>query len=135
MREHFKAYNEIWSRIRELSYKLEEIENNIFGIKGIPYGEHIPSTAPTNFNEKLMYRDELLSQMEELKTQKKALYDKHIEEISKVNDEREQSILRCYYLLKMSIEDISALLNLTGNRIYKLKHEAIRDFKRANNIE
>lgn len=32
MREHFKAYNEIWSRIRELSYKLEEIENNIFSI-------------------------------------------------------------------------------------------------------
>lgn len=135
MREHFKAYNEIWSRMRELSYKLEEIENNIFGIKGISYGEHIPSTAPTNFNEKLMYRDELVSQMDELKAQKRVLYDKHVEEISKVDDDRKQSILRCYYLHKMSIDDIASMLDLTTNRVYILKREAVREFKKANNIE
>lgn len=129
MKEHFKEYNEIIMRIRELNYKLEVVNHNIFDVKGISYGDKVRSTAPISINDKLIYKDELDNQMEELLAQKKVLYDKHIKEISLIDDERKRSILRCYYLLKMPIEDIANMLELTTNRVYKLKREAVREFK------
>ena len=135
MKQHFKEYNELWQRIRELSYKLEVVNHNIFDVKGISYDLKVRSTAPKSITDKLAYKDDLDNQMEELKAEKKVLYDKHIKEISLVDDERKRSILRCYYLLKMTIEEIATMLDLTTDRVYKLRNEAIKEFKEKNNIE
>lgn len=135
MKEHFREYNELWSRIRELSYKLEVVSHNIYDVKGISYDIKVRSTAPRSLVDKLTSKDELEHQIEELKAEKKILYDKHIKEISLVDDERERSILRCYYLLKMPIQEIASLLDITTNRVYILKNKAVEEFKDKNKIE
>lgn len=135
MKEHLKEYNEICSRIRELSYKLEVVKHNIYDVKGVSYDLQVRSTAPRSIIDKLTSKDDLEAQINELKAEKKVLYDKHIQEIALVDDERKRSILRSYYLLKMSIDDIATMLDITNNRVYILKNEAVQEFKEKNKIE
>lgn len=134
MKEHLKEYNEICSRIRELSYKLEVVKHNIYDVKGVSYDLQVRSTAPKSIIDKITSKDDLEAQINELKAEKKVLYDKHIKEIALVDDERKRSILRSYYLLKMSIDDIANMLDVTNNRVYILKNEAVQEFKDKNKI-
>lgn len=135
MEKHFSEYNEILSRIRELKYKLEVVSHNIYDVKGASYDFKARTTAPVSIVDKLTSKDDLESEINELEKKKRILYDKHINEISHVDDERKRSILRSYYLLKMSIDDISMMLELTNDRVYKLKKEAVIEFKQKNNID
>ena len=129
MIEHFNEYDEIYTQIRELTYKLEVINHNIYDVKGVAYDTQVKTTSPSSMVDKIISKDEIENQISELLAKKKVLYDKHVKEISLVDDKRKRSILRSYYLLKMPIEDIASMLELTNDRVYKLKREAVKEFE------
>lgn len=129
MKEHFSEYTELYNRIRELNYKLETIKHTLYDPKAVSYGTQIRSTNPRTLVDRIGDKDEIEEEIKSLQKKKRVLYDKHIKEISVVTDERKRSILRCYYLDKMPIYDISNLLCLTDKRLYTLKREAENEFQ------
>lgn len=136
MREHFKEYNDVWGRIKELRLKLETIEHDIYDIKGMKYTDMPRVTAPKDallimIAEKDEIEKELKAEQDKLLRLKK----KHLKEIAKVNDLKYRSILRSYYLDRVRKEDIASASNITIGHFYKLRREAIDAFKRANGLD
>ena len=46
LNEYFKKYRDTKSRIKELSYKLEEYENTLYSVRGVSYNSIPKSTQP-----------------------------------------------------------------------------------------
>lgn len=121
MRQHFKEYSEVYNQIKELQYKLEVLNRYLYDVKAVQYEVHARTSLPKSIVERLVERDEVLEKIETLSFKKQELYEKHIKEISALEKEESRSVLRCYYLNKMSVNEISKMLYLSKQHIYRLK--------------
>lgn len=135
MYEHFKEYFDVLQRIKELKMKLEAIKHNIYDIKGVKYDGMPKVTAPSDalivmIAEKDEIEKELKGEVEKASSMRKVF----LEEIAKVEDVRLRSILRCYYVDRMSKEEIARAEKITIGHFYKLKREAVKAFKAANGL-
>lgn len=104
-------------------------KNLLYSVSAVKYDD-LPKvhSGGVDIVYKIQELDDLTEELNILKEHKKELYDKHMAEIQKLDDERERQVLRCYYLMRMPTQDIANLLNLTSNHISKIKRKAIDNF-------
>lgn len=136
MREHFSKYNDILNRINELYVKIMLIKEKMHSIKGISFN-NLPKSNGIVLDTSyyLSEIEEIESDIEELKKSKNALIKKYDEEISKLDDDRHKSIIRMLYIEKMTIYNVSCVLEISVSHARKLKRMAIDEFKLKNNIK
>lgn len=133
MKEHFREYNDVCSRIKELEYKVYELKLAMYSITGIQY-DKIPS-EPSNKDiilNQISEIEEVNSEIAQLKIKKEELYQKHLKEIEKVQNEKYRTVLRCWYLLKLDVSSIERQMMISRQHIYRLKKEAEIEFMRQN---
>lgn len=133
MKEHFREYNDICSRIKELENKLYELKLSMYSVTGISY-DKIPSESHDKdiILMQIAEIDEVNAEIMQLNIQKQTLYNKHLTEIAKIPDERHRTILRCWYLLKMDVASIENTMHISRQHVYKLKKQADSEFMRQN---
>lgn len=135
MKEHFEEYTEIDNMLRELYLDLEVVNAKLYGVSAQNFENKVPTTNPKdNTLYYIAKRDGIKERIDDLEQKKKALFDKHIEEINKVENESGRSILRCWYLYRQSSFEIAKLLNISVPHLFKLKRKAIDEFKLKNDI-
>lgn len=129
MKEYFRQYNDILNQIREIEYKIITLKERLYSISGVRYDDTPKGSSPGN---DIVYRiqeiDDLIQEKDRLQASKEELYKKHLSDINKVDDEKMRSILRCYYLNKLSIKEIAEIHGVTPNHITKLKRDAVYEF-------
>lgn len=125
MKEHFKEYNELDARIEELSAKLQEVNLSLYSISSVPF-DRIPSEPSQKDITliKISEKQDIENEIYNLKAKKEDLYIKHLKEIALVDCEIYRRILRCWYLLKMSVSQIEKLTGYNKSHIYRIKKEA-----------
>lgn len=131
MKEHFRKYNDILNQIRELEYKIITLKERLYSISGVRFDDMPKAYGVGN---DIVYRiqeiEDLIKEKNVLLEVKKELYDKHLKEIEQLSDERYRYVLRCYYLQKMTLKNISSLYGLTINHVQKIKGKAVEEFMR-----
>lgn len=129
MKEHFREYNDICTRIKELETKVSELRADLYSVSGVPF-DRIPSESHNTDITllKLSEIDDYMSEITELKLKKMELYNKHIKEISALDDDKQRQVLRCWYLLKMNVSSIEKLTGYDRSHIYRIKKEAEEAF-------
>ena len=133
MKEHFREYDDICSRIKELESKLYELKLSMYSISGIQY-DKIPSESHNKdiILSQITEIDDVNAEIMQLNIKKQALYNKHLGEIAKVPQEKYRTVLRCWYLLKLDISSIENTMKISRQHIYKIKREAEKEFMRQN---
>lgn len=133
MKEHFREYDDICSRIKELESKLYELKLSMYSISGIQY-DKIPSESHNKdiILSQITEIDDVNAEIMKLNIKKQALYNNHLGEIAKVPQEKYRTVLRCWYLLKLDISSIENTMKISRQHIYRLKREAEKEFMRQN---
>ena len=128
--EYFSDYNDVLYQIKENQDKLEIINNEIYGIKGISFND-MPKGTPNGdlLVIKIQQKDDLIKKINELLRKKDGLYELYCKDIDEVSDHRYKSILRRYYLDKQKMYQIARYLGLSTSHVMRLKREADDEFK------
>lgn len=124
--EYFKQYRDLKSRIKEMKYKLEEVEKSLYYISGVSYSDIPKSTqAPKDrLAIRIQEKDELIEEIQEMEKEKRDLEKEHLRDIYKLENDKYRTIIRAYYINDLTIEKISNLLNVSVNHVYKMKRNA-----------
>lgn len=131
----FKDYKEICTLITEYEYKIFTLKERLYSVSGVRYDD-MPKCHGRSDDMvfKLQEIDELVEELNALKEKKKELYNKHIQEISLVNNSRQRSVLRMYYLLEMNVDDIKTVLDIQEkNSVYRLLRKGVQELIKIQN--
>lgn len=128
--EYFSDYNDVLYQIKENQDKLEIINNEIYGIKGVSFSD-MPKGTPNGdlLVIKIQQKDDLIKKINELLRKKDSLYELYCKDIDEVSDHRYKSILRRYYLDKQKMYQIARYLGLSTSHVMRLKREADDELK------
>lgn len=128
--EYFKEYKDVKSRIRELEFKLEEMQTYLYGVSGISY-DKLPGTNNTPVDRlpsKIQEKDELNDQIAELEQEKEQFEIKYIDLIKQLSKLKYRTVMRMYYIHDYQIYKIADYMVITVNHAYKIKAEAEKQF-------
>ena len=130
LNEYFKKYKDTKSRIKELSYKLEEYENTLYSVRGVSYNSIPKSTQPPKdiLTRKIQIKDELMEEIHQLEHERKIMERKHINDIYRLKEDNHRRDMRMYYIDDLIIEKISNVMMLSENHIRKIKKKAEEEF-------
>ena len=132
MRNHFRKYNDICDKIEELNYKKEELKENLYSVSGINY-DKLPS-ASNSTGDSLLYKiqeiDEINEELDNLELIKNEMIATYEEEISRLESDKERKMLRSYFILRMNMNVIAEMMNVTINHAYKIRKKGIINFKK-----
>ena len=130
MEKHFRKYDDVCDKISELIFKLETLKESLYSVSGINY-DKLPST-PNPSGDSLIYKiqeiDEVNEELYKLTLEKNELYATHEVEIDRLENAKERKVLRCFYLHKLSMDNIAELMGITTNHAYRLRREATVNF-------
>lgn len=131
--DHFREYRETVDQIEEIEYKLEPLKRKLFNAKS-PSLSDVHYTQPKDVTLVLIAKKDILeNKLAKLKEKERSLYEKHIEEIAKVENKQYRRILRSIYLLGMSYEQLADIMNTSVDNIRMMKSRADKEFASVMN--
>lgn len=126
--DHFREYRETVDQIEEIEYKLEPLRRKLFNAKS-PSLTDIHITQPKDVTLVLIAKKDILeNKLAKLKEKERSLYEKHIKEISQVENKQYRRILRSIYLLGMGYEQLAGIMNTSFDNIRMMKSRADKEF-------
>ena len=98
LNEYFKKYRDTKSRIKELSYKLEEYESTLYSVRGVSYNSIPKSTQPPKdiLTRKIQIKDELVEEIDRLESERKIMERKHINDIYRIKEENQMRHIKIW---------------------------------------
>lgn len=123
--DYFSEYNDLLYQLKELQDKLEIINHEIYGIKGVSYTD-MPKGQPNGdlLVIKIQQKDDLMHKINDLLKKKDSMYELYCKDFEQIPDIRYRSILRRYYLDKQKMHHIARYMNLSASHTMRLKREA-----------
>lgn len=108
------------AEIKEIQMRIEELENDATGLKGISYDKVSVQTSPADrmtdtISKVLDYRNMLSSKIEELNDNRAKAQDM----ISRLEDSRERQVLDLYFLSsrRMTFSEVSAFMGYSDSNV------------------
>ena len=126
--EYFEKYTDTLRQLEEKRHKLIVLKNRLYDVKGVSYEETPKGTGSSDIVFKIQEIDDLKRDINLLIGFKTELEEVHLEEISKLSNVDYKSIMRCYYLERMSVEDISTIIDKSISHTFKMKKYAETEF-------
>lgn len=135
--EYFIKHKDNNSRIRELSYKYEKIENSLMNPRGVSWSNMpiVKGNADNSPLLKIMEKDEILEKIKSLKEENRKLEEQYEKDIEKLDNLRYRTVIRMFYIDESEVEDIEKELRITpnSNHLYKIKRNAEYIFEKIIN--
>lgn len=135
MKEYFMPYYNACNKVKELTEELEEHENKMYFASGINYGKIPNERSIEDRTLRLVnQKDIIVNKLNEAIELKEKLEEKYINDIEVVDDARLKSILRSFFIYDMKCYQIAKMLDVTEKHVYKLRRQAIAQFKEKHGI-
>lgn len=128
--EYFKDYIEIDDDIREMTAELKVKKENLYSISGISYDDIIKCRG-VHFGLDFFINEiiEIERKIKNKEKEKQKEYDKHLNFILHLNDIKEQSIIKYYYLDRLPIGQIAYIFHISESHLKKTKSIAVANFE------
>lgn len=135
MKNHFAEYNDLKIKLNEYDSRIDVMKERLYSASGIRYDD-APKVRGQNstITHRIQQIDDLIRERNKIEAKFNLVYSKHLKEIDVVVDEKKRSILRSYYLHRMSLKDIAGSYDVTLNHVSRLKIQAVKEFKEKNFI-
>lgn len=137
--EYFKDYNDKFYLMKDKLVAIKEAERNYVTLTG----NKITDTPKTSLNKNFDFSDQLAKIEKMLISYKKVekeylnLREKHLMEISKINNSKFRTILKLFFIERKNIKSVANILNKTYKLDYsvdyikKIKSQATKEFEKV----
>ena len=130
MKNHFAEYNDLKIKLAEYNSRIDVLKERLYSVNGIHYDD---APRVRNANSSIIYKiheiDELVKERDKLELHLNMVYTKHLNEIDLLRDEKKKSILRSFYLHRVSLKELARTYDVTLHHIAKIKSQAVREFR------
>lgn len=135
--EYFKDYNDKFYLMKDKLIALKEAEKNYVTLTGSKITD-IPRTSLNrnfDFSDQLARIEKMITSYKKVEKEYLELRDKHIKEISKINNPKYRTILKLFFIERKNIKSVSDILNKTYKLDYSIdyikniKVKAIKEFE------
>lgn len=127
---YFHGYKTEKAVLSELMFKYEELQKSVYGIRS-PATISIRSTGfgsrDDMLAESMTQLDALKAKIDRQRQKVDKLEEKHLKDIAKVDNVKNQSVLRLYYISDMKVYSIADYLECSEDHVYKMLRAARKE--------
>ena len=124
--EYMMQVRRIELRIRRISLQIEELESSLLP-QGIRYDKDKVQTSPEDTLSKIAGRiSDLEKQRTQLVRERRLLLLEIQDALDQLTSEQEQIVLEAYYLSRMSMMEISEMINYSISHTYRFRANGLR---------
>lgn len=128
--KYFEEYNNICDDLKSMIMELKVKKDNLYSITGTSYDQSIKSSVHYGIEH---YLDEILNLEKKIKLKEdesRSLYAEYLDKINCLKNNKEQIIIKYFYLDHLSIGQIATILYLSEGHIKRLKSQAVKNFEK-----
>ncbi len=133
MEQHMRAYNQLLHKINERGMELAQLKEDFENISGIRYDRvQVQGGKQYDIGDKLARIMEKEEQLKALEDYKEELKKVHELEFDKVENLKQRTILKLFYLYKRPIKQIAYNMRLSEDHVKTLKRNGVKRFLELN---
>lgn len=127
--EYMMQVRRIELRIRRITLQIEELESSLLP-QGIRYDKDKVQTSPEDTLSKIAGRiSDLEKQRTQLVRERRLLLLEIQDALDQLTSEQEQIVLEAYYLSRMSMMEISEMINYSIAQTYRFRARGLRNLR------